>query len=140
MNNLTLPTIDQNTNRFNASQGYGYDKTGNITTDPANSGRTFVFNGDNKQIEVKNSNSVTIGTYFYDGNGKRVKKVTDLETTIFVYDGLGKLVAEYSTATPPANPTIHYTATDTLGSPRVLTDKFGNVVSRRDFLPFGEEI
>lgn len=76
----------------------------------------------------------------YDGSGKRVKKVTDLETTVFVYDGLGKLVAEYSTATPPANPTINYTATDKLGSPRVITDKFGNVVSRRDFLPFGEEI
>ena len=35
-----------------------------------------------------------------------MKKVTDLETTIFVYDGVGKLVAEYSTATPPQNPTI----------------------------------
>jgi RHS repeat-associated protein len=32
------------------------------------------------------------------------------------------------------------TATDQLGSPRVLTDKLGNIVSRRDFLPFGEEI
>jgi len=27
-----------------------------------------------------------------------------------------------------------------LGSPRVLTDSAGNVVSRRDFLPFGEEL
>ncbi len=140
INNLTAPTVDQNTNRFNANQGYGYDKNGNITTDPANSGRSFVFNGDNKQTQVKNSSEVTIGTYLYDGDGKRVKKVTNLETTVFVYDGLGKLVAEYSTATPPTNPTINYTATDKLGSPRVITDKLGNVVSRRDFLPFGEEI
>lgn len=140
MTNLTLPTVDQNTNRFAINQGYGYDKNGNITTDPANNGRSFIFNGDNKQTQVKNSGEITIGTYLYDGNGKRVKKVTDLETTVFVYDGLGKLVAEYSTATPPANPTINYTATDQLGSPRVLTDKLGNVVSRRDFMPFGEEI
>ena len=140
MNNLTLPTVEQTTNRFAINQGYGYDKNGNIINDPANSGRSFVFNGDNKQTEVKNSGNVTIGTYLYDGNGKRVKKVTNLETTIFVYDGLGKLAAEYSTATPPTNPTINYTATDKLGSPRVLTDKLGNIVSRRDFLPFGEEI
>ncbi|MBK8813159.1 MAG: RHS repeat protein [Acidobacteria bacterium] len=140
MNNLTLPTVDTNTNRFNAGQGYGYDKNGNITTDPANGGRTFVFNGDNKQTEVRDANNAVVGRYLYDGNGKRVKKVTNVETTVFVYDGMGKLVAEYSTATPPANPTINYTATDQLGSPRVLTDKLGNVVSRRDFLPFGEEI
>jgi RHS repeat-associated protein len=30
--------------------------------------------------------------------------------------------------------------TDHLGSPRVITDKNGNVISRRDFMPFGEEI
>jgi len=77
--------------------------------------------------------------YYYDGAGKRVKKVTDFETTIFVYSA-GKLAAEYSTQTPPANPTINYTVTDQLGSPRVLTDKYGTVVSRRDFMPFGEEL
>jgi len=137
---LTLPSVDANTNRFNTNQGYGYDKNGNIITDPADGGRTFVFDGDNKQTEVKNASNVIIGRYSYDGNGKRVKKATDLETTVFVYDGIGKLVAEYSTATPPASPTISYTATDQLGSPRVLTDKLGNVVSRRDFMPFGEEL
>ncbi len=139
INNLTLPAVDVNTNKFAANQGYGYDKNGNVITDPASSGRTFIFNGDNKQTEVRNSSNYTIGTYYYDGEGKRVKKVTDLETTVFVYS-TGKLVAEYSTATPPQNPTINYTATDQLGSPRIITDKFGQVVARRDFMPFGEEL
>jgi RHS repeat-associated protein len=139
INNLTMPTVVAATNRFSASQGYSYDKNGNVTTDPASSGRTFIFNGDNKQTEVKNSSNYTIGRYFYDGEGRRVKKVTDLETTVFVYSN-GKLIAEYSTATPPSNPTINYTATDQLGSPRIITDKFGQVVSRRDFMPFGEEL
>jgi uncharacterized protein RhaS with RHS repeats len=58
-----------------------------------------------------------------------VKKVTDTETTVFVYDGEGALVAEYSTATPP-NPTTSYLTTDHLGSPRVITDKQGNVRSQ----------
>ena len=69
-----------------------------------------------------------------------MKKVTAQETTIFVYDGTGKLVVEYSTATPTQNPTTNYTATDPLGSPRVITNKQGEIVSRRDFMPFGEEL
>jgi RHS repeat-associated protein len=79
-----------------------------------------------------------IGQYFYDGSGKRIKKVTNSETTIFVYSG-SKLIAEYSTQ-QAANPTISYTATDMLGSPRVITDANGQVISRRDFMAFGEEI
>ena len=42
--------------------------------------------------------------------------------------------------TSPVAPTVNYTATDPLGSPRVLTNKQGEVISRRDFMPFGEEI
>jgi RHS repeat-associated protein len=120
---------------------FTYDKNGNIIkdTDPVtNQARQFVFNGDNKQTEVKDANGNPIGKYFYDGEGKRVKKVTATETTIFVYSG-GKLVAEYSTQISQ-NPTISYTTTDHLGSPRVITDKLGNVKSRRDFMPFGEDI
>lgn len=80
-----------------------------------------------------------IGRYYYDASGARVKKVTNTETTIFVYSS-GKLIAEYSTVTPPTNPTVNYTTTDHLGSPRVITDANGQVTSRRDFLPFGEEV
>ena len=50
------------------------------------------------------------------------------------------MIAEYSTATPPSNPTTSYTITDQLGSPRVIVNALGQVVSRRDFLPFGEEV
>jgi RHS repeat-associated protein len=68
-----------------------------------------------------------------------VKKIVGLETTIFVYNAGGKLLAEYSTQTA-SNPTISYLTSDNLGSPRVITDNGGNVSSRRDFLPFGEEL
>ncbi|MGI8544190.1 MAG: hypothetical protein ACR2MD_12050, partial [Aridibacter sp.] len=63
-------------------------------------GRTFIYDAENKQKEVKNSSNVTVGTYFYDGDGKRVKKVTASEEIVFVYDAGGKLVAEYSSQTP----------------------------------------
>ena len=47
--------------------------------------------------------------------GKRVKKqvTATSETTVFVYSS-GKLVAEYSNATPPATPQVSYTTTDHL--------------------------
>jgi RHS repeat-associated protein len=136
----TTPAVNPNTNRF-TSTDYQYDKAGNITKDISNGlVREFIFNGDNKQVHVKDANNVAIGTYYYDGNGARVKKTTANETTIFVYDGDGTLVAEYSTATPTVNPTVSYTTSDHLGSPRVITDKNGQVTSRRDFMPFGEEL
>lgn len=40
----------------------------------------------------------------------------------------------------PTTPTTNYLSNDILGSPRVITDLLGAVVSRRDFMPFGEEI
>jgi|GEM_PF-1961942 len=134
------PTVDANTNRFVAGQGFVYDKNGNVVNDVdtvTSQTRTFVFNGDNKQTEVIR-NGVTLGRYYYDGEGKRVKKVTDSETTFFVYSA-GKLVAEYSNQLS-SMPTVNYTTTDHLGSPRVVTDQFGQVKSRRDFMPFGEDI
>lgn len=69
-----------------------------------------------------------------------MEKLTASETVIFVYDGTDKLVAEYSSEPPVSNPTVNYTATDQLGSPRVITDKQGQIVSRRDFMPFGEQL
>lgn len=40
----------------------------------------------------------------------------------------------------PITPLTSYLTNDTLGSPRVITDSSGNIESRRDFMPFGEEI
>ncbi len=91
-----------------------------------------------------NGNSVsTVGEYFYNGDGLRIKKVVPStgETTIFAYDASNRLVAEYSTIIePPATAKTSYLTTDHLGSPRIITDALGDVTSRRDFMPFGEEI
>lgn len=137
----TAPAVNANTNRF-TSTDFGYDANGNIVGDideVTNLPRQFIFNGDNKQTEVKRD-GITIGRYYYDGEGKRVKKVTDTDTTVFVYSG-GLLIAEYSTNVAPIEEAkVSYTTADHLGSPRVLTDKNGQVISRRDFMPFGEEL
>ena len=139
----TTPSINASTNRFNTGQGFSYDANGNITqdVDPITAHtRAFTFNGDNKQTQVKDvtDNNHVVGTYYYDGEGRRVKKVTDTETTVFVYSS-GKLVAEYSTQLS-TSPSVNYTTADHLGSPRILTDEFAQVKSRRDFMPFGQEL
>jgi len=62
-------------------------------------------------------------------------------TTVFAYYASGKLVAEYSTNIAAAQDAkVSYLTNDPLGSPRITTDALGQLVSRRDFMPFGEEI
>lgn len=155
---VSNPSISTTTNRFNSGQGYLFDKNGNVTVD--NSGYEVTYNGDNKQTQVVlpqgKGGLVTLGTYYYDGEGKRVKKTTYTgDNVIFVYAN-GKLVEERNASTNAVQTTYiyagsqllatetggttNYTATDQLGSPRIITDQNGAVVSRRDFMPFGEEL
>jgi RHS repeat-associated protein len=127
-------------NRLNASNGYGFDNAGNTADDAQ--GRTFVYDAENKQISVSDPNG-TIGQYFYDGDGKRVKKYVPStgEVTIFVYDAAGKEIAEYSTIVAASQDAkVNYLTADHLGSPRINTDQNGNIIARHDYIPFGEEI
>jgi len=140
------PSVNPLNNRFSSGQGWSYDAAGNTTADPQ--GRTFTYDAENKQVKVEgvdaNGNPVnTLGVYFYDGDGKRVKKVVPAtgETTIFVYDASGRLVAEYSTiVVNSTDAKVAYLTADHLGSPRINTDANGAVTARHDYHLFGEEI
>jgi RHS repeat-associated protein len=139
------PSISTSTNRIVQDQDgdsvndYSFDSSGSTTK--LATGLTFIYDGENKQVEVKNSSNQTIGQYWYDGDGKRVKKYVPGtgETTIFVYDASGIMVAEYSTVLNPT-PQVSYLTNDNLGSPRINTNESGAVISRHDYHPFGEEI
>jgi YD repeat-containing protein len=131
------PQIDPTTNRLIGSQ---FDASGNTKIDA--NGQTFTYDAENKQVQVSNSSGI-VGQYFYDGDGKRVKKIVPStgETTIFVYDASGKMVAEYSTAVASTSEAkVSYLTSDHLGSPRINTDQNGQVIARHDYQPFGEEI
>ncbi|MCV4785395.1 hypothetical protein OFM36_38785, partial [Escherichia coli] len=65
------PTISTANNRL-TSTGWQYDAAGNTTADPQ--GRTFTYDGENKQAAATNASGATLGTYYFDGDGKRVKK------------------------------------------------------------------
>ena len=80
-------------------------------------------------------------SYAYDGDGRRVSKTGGGVTTVYVYDAGGQLASEYSSAAAVTPPCVTcYLSYDHLGSVRLVTDASANVISRHDFLPFGEEI
>ena len=133
------PTISTANNRFSTGQGYSYDANGNVTQDAST--QRFGYDAENHQKEffaTGNTTSTPNATYFYDGDGRRVKKISSTETTVFVYDGGGQLVAEYSTQISQT-PQVSYLTTDHLGSPRVITNENGVVKDRKDYSAFGEE-
>lgn len=134
------PTIDTSNNRFSLSgQSYTYDADGNLTQDAT--GKRFGYDTDNRQKEffsAGNSSSNPDATYYYDGEGRRVKKISGAETTIFVYDAGGQLAAEYSTALADTQQVSYLTA-DHLGSVRAISNEIGQVVKRQDYSAFGDE-
>lgn len=134
------PSASDANNRIVPQSGelYQYDAAGNLITDRV--GNTYSFDGENLQAGFTyTGSSQSAAQYFYDGEGRRVKKVVGNNTTVFVYDALGKLVAEYESNPQPGSATT-YLSVDNLGTPRVTTDSSGNVQARHDYLPFGEEI
>lgn len=136
--------IDTATNRLAGSNGVntvGYDGAGNLTADWA--GRGFRYDGDNRMVffdEPMGTDRDT--TYVYDGYGRRVRKVVGGPsgiTTTYVYNASGQLLSEYG-GTAPEAPGTRYLTPDHLGSTRVVTGADQGVLSRHDYLPFGEEI
>lgn len=131
-------TVDQNSNRYAAGQGsILYDEAGNLTRDFQ--GHTFSYDAEGKQLNY-DFGAATSASYAYDGDGRRVKKIVGNVATIYIYDIKGQLVAEYAPTSPQGNIQTSYLTSDSLGTPRVITDSSGTVKARHDYLPFGEEI
>jgi RHS repeat-associated protein len=83
-------------------------------------------------------NPSTTTTYNYDGEGRRVQKITTSGTTNYVYDAMGHLAAEYGGSSTSAGRV--YLSVDALGSTRLVTDASGNPTEQYDYAPFGEEL
>ena len=136
--------IDTATNRLAGTRGsnpVAHDAAGNLTADWA--GNAFTYDGDNRLVAFDHPTGTDQDTtYAYDGDGRRVRKVVGGSsgiTTTYVYNVLGQLVAEFGGAAQ-AQPGIRYLTPDHLGSTRVVTADDQSVLSRHDYLPFGEEI
>jgi RHS repeat-associated protein len=127
-------------NWFNAQNrltgmGATYDGAGNQT---GIGGLAFSYDAENR-LKTSTINNYTT-TYVYDGEGRRVKKLlASGEQTLFIYDAMGQLAAEYTTG-QFAHSGTRYLTVDHLGSIRAVTSQEKTVLARRDYLPFGEEI
>ena len=135
-----LTSFNTSSNRLNGL--VAYDGAGNLTQDWA--GRNFKYDGDNRMVDFRfTAGGVpTHVKYRYDGEGRRIQKeVVGGRTTTYVYNAAGQLVAEYAGTVPPA---LRYLTPDHLGSTRVVTAadqaQDQGVLTRHDYLPFGQEI
>ena len=129
--------IDQATNRY--STGVTYDNAGNITVDSKFRSLKYDYDANNRMKQSRNLNDTGAVDNVFDAGGQRVGvQVGGSLTNVFVYDAMGKLVAEYNTT--QSNGGTQYVFSDQQGTPRTITDSQGVVVSRHDYLPFGEEI
>jgi YD repeat-containing protein len=141
--NSTNPTISDANNRISAA-GYRYDSAGNLECDPDHPcGATSPFPAYYTYDAENRINTAAISggaIYVYDGDGRRVKKLVGTNTTTFVYNIVGQLMAEYANTAPSSWAGTSYLTTDLLGTPRAVTKADGSVISRHDYLPFGEEI
>jgi RHS repeat-associated protein len=145
---ITSPAIDSSNNRFVEQQDdgiidYDYDENGNLIVDAM--GRRFTYDAENRQKSFGINNSADNGgLYVYDGQGKRIKKLipngSQFLETIFLYDAFGKLVAEMENTPPPSNGITKYITADVLNTPRIITNQLGEVVSRHDYMGYGEEL
>ena len=124
----------------------GYDSAGNMTAGNTQSARqeTMAYDAEERMTQWADTNPSVSVTFTYDGDGRRVTKTWDGVTTVYVYDPLGNMAAEYGGSAAPVGGTLYLTQ-DQLGSTRLVSDYNAatgqpQAVGCHDYLPFGEEI
>lgn len=111
-----------------------YDSAGNLTTDTYSAAAvTRVYDAENRMTSETQANNYVAGSYSYDGDGQRVKRIVNGTETWQIYGLGGELVAEYAQNGSPSSPQKEYgyrngqllitaTAGTSWGSPPTLHD------------------
>lgn len=136
------PTSDVYNSANNHRTDLTYDGAGNTTSAI---GDTAAYDAEDRLISMTEPPSLGGGveTYSYDSHGRRVLKVAPgAVDTVYVYDVSGQLAAEYTTAAVVAVCQTCFLTYDHLNSVRMVTDRSSppNLISRHDYLPFGQEV
>jgi RHS repeat-associated protein len=113
----------------------------------------YIYDYSNNLTDVT-KNSVVLGEYLYDGDGKRIQVIQDNKTTTYIYGGSKVLHEENTIGTADyiygpegllarktsINGESHtfYYHTDHLGSTRLVTDGNTAIISDATYHPFGE--
>jgi RHS repeat-associated protein len=144
------------------STTYQYDANGNtIQKNAGGPVHNYVYDGDNRLVEVKDGSGGTIATYTYDPFGRRIKKDVGGVITYYLYSDEG-LIGEYTAVgaeikiygykpdstwtTDPlfchshesGNPEYYFYHNDHLGTPMKMTNASGVVVWSATYDAFGK--
>jgi RHS repeat-associated protein len=147
----------------NRPNGYTYDPSGNMSVEPLTpQPNNMTYDGENRMTAVSGGGA---GSYTYDGNGTRVVKSVNGETTVSIFSG-NSVIAEYDNGAAPGSPSREYVyngAGDTTGllamisggattyyhqdhlSVRLTTDgtsgspTYGQVLSQQGHFPYGDQ-
>jgi RHS repeat-associated protein len=132
--------IEKSTNRFKSSTGTVYDGTGNVTSDSKFRGLRYEYDANGRQ---RSSTPLTSGIWqeasVYDGLGQRIQNSSNGTIRNMVYDAFGNMISEYG-GQPSGAGGLQFVISDHQGSTRVVMNRLGDVQTRHDYQPFGEEI
>jgi RHS repeat-associated protein len=129
-----------------STQKYWYDANGNqIKRIVGADTYDLTYDAENRLVGVK-KNNVTIATFVYDGDGKRVKSTINGVTTSFVgqhYEVTNNVATKYyfagaSRIAMQTSSTLTYLLTDHLNSTSITTNSTGGLVSELRYKPWGE--
>jgi hypothetical protein len=131
-----------NNNHFigTGSKPITYDDDGDIISDGKFRGMLFGYDANERQKYSAQLDGSKSATAIFDGAGQRVADRSAAGMNVMVYDAGGKLAAEYAQTTPPTTAKVGFVTSNYQGSTSVVTDNAGSLVSRHDYLPFGEEL
>lgn len=131
----SYPTSFDATNQVTAGAGWSStpDNRGNLATTPE---LTMTYDAESRLKTAAGTYGTT--SFVYDGDGRRVKATHGGTDTVYVYDAMGQLAAEYGGVATGAG--TEFVTADHLGSTRLVTGAGGAVMERHDYAPFGEEI
>jgi RHS repeat-associated protein len=153
--------ITAGTNRFisTGSTPITYDAAGNITQDTKFRSMNYTYDAKGRQISASAIGGSPSQTSVYDCVGQRVQTTSGGVSRTMVYDVFGQQIADYNGSTvereniyrgrqllavQQLSGGLSYVLTDAQGSTRALMNNSGSgtsvIISRRDYLPFGEEI
>ncbi|MDC3414928.1 RHS repeat domain-containing protein [Terrihalobacillus insolitus] len=136
------------------SQAYSYDANGNLIS---TGDKTFIYNANNRLVEVQDADGVTIASFSYDEQGRRIRKTTSDGTTYYHYD-LDSINVIYETdqdnsvfaeftydeqnrpATMIKDETIYYYHFNAHGDVIGLTDENGSFVAEYQYDAWGNII
>jgi RHS repeat-associated protein len=135
-----------------AGYDYTYDDNGNMDTGPDFSdtasvaSRTITYNADNMPLSITHSSGGTT-QFLYDGQSKRITKITPAGTTYYVNEFFeinnGTVVkyifAGVSRIAKRVDNDTYYYHKDHLGSTRSITNSVGEEQEHTAYMPFGHQ-